>query len=180
MLKEKIYKNKLFDGMTIVEIDEFLESSIEKIQPQGEILFHQGDLGDSMYILEEGELEIYLEDLNPEDLDPLETNQLAILSPGSFVGEVCMLHEQTRTASVKATKDSKLIKLEHHFFRRQIEAGNRAAFLIAFNIASTLSQRLKEANNIISTLLTKIDTKNEKSTVHEIAMLRQKLMSESF
>jgi CRP-like cAMP-binding protein len=63
----------------------------------GEVIFHQGEPGDLMYVIEEGEVEIFhrAEPGAPEE-------RLAVLQHGDFFGEMAVLEGEPRTASARA------------------------------------------------------------------------------
>jgi MFS family permease len=78
------------------------ERSIERLArcadvvtvPAGEEVFHAGDRGDRFYVVESGEAEIIL-------ADDLRT----IVSPGGSFGEIALLRDVPRQATVRATTD---------------------------------------------------------------------------
>ena len=69
---------------------------------KGQTLFEIGAIGDGCYWLEEGVLKVTI--ASPQGAERI----LAILGPGSIVGELAMLDGLPRSATVQALKDSKL------------------------------------------------------------------------
>jgi NADH dehydrogenase len=61
----------------------------------GDIIFQQGDLGDSVYVIEEGECEVLRERKGEQEL-------LSTLSPGEYFGEMALLSDRTRNATIRA------------------------------------------------------------------------------
>jgi NADH:ubiquinone reductase (H+-translocating) len=61
----------------------------------GDIIFEQGDLGDSVYVIEEGECEVLCERKGAQQL-------LATLSSGECFGEMALLSDRTRSATIRA------------------------------------------------------------------------------
>src|SRR6201993_2600969 len=61
----------------------------------GDIIFQQGDLGDSVYVIEEGECEVLCERKAEQEI-------LATLSGGECFGEMALLSDKTRSATVRA------------------------------------------------------------------------------
>jgi NADH:ubiquinone reductase (H+-translocating) len=61
----------------------------------GDIIFEQGDLGDSVYIIEEGECEVLCERKGQQEL-------LATLNGGECFGEMALLSDRTRSATIRA------------------------------------------------------------------------------
>jgi predicted acylesterase/phospholipase RssA/CRP-like cAMP-binding protein len=71
--------------------------------PAGEWLFRKGDEGDSLYVVNTGRLEVVIEDPAPE--------VVRVLTGGSVVGELALLTREPRSASVRARRDSELLKV---------------------------------------------------------------------
>jgi NADH dehydrogenase len=61
----------------------------------GDIVFHEGDLGDSVYVIEKGECEVIKEE------DGV-ARTVATLQSGSYFGEMALLSDLTRNATVRA------------------------------------------------------------------------------
>jgi predicted acylesterase/phospholipase RssA len=68
----------------------------------GEFLFRQGDAGDGLYVLRSGRLEVVLE----PDGDVVRE-----LTHGAVVGELALLTREPRSASVRARRDSELLRV---------------------------------------------------------------------
>ncbi|MGH2978987.1 MAG: patatin-like phospholipase family protein [Solirubrobacterales bacterium] len=69
----------------------------------GEWLFRRGDEGDSLYVVHTGRLEVVIEEPAPE--------VARVLTAGSVVGELALLTREPRSASVRARRDSELLKV---------------------------------------------------------------------
>ncbi|MFA6457632.1 MAG: cyclic nucleotide-binding domain-containing protein, partial [Bacteroidota bacterium] len=72
----------------------------------GEVLFRKGEPGSSMYVIEEGEIEIVL----PVD-PPVNEVQLSIMREGEFFGELSLFADTPRTATARASVDTKLVEM---------------------------------------------------------------------
>ncbi len=70
-----------------------------KTLERGEILFDQGDDGDTAYLIEKGRLEVLV---NVEGRE----NQVAILEPGEIVGEMSIIDGSKRSATIRALEKS--------------------------------------------------------------------------
>lgn len=82
----------------------------------GEWLFHQGDVGDSLYLLVRGRLQVWHES---DKHGPLATPQLiGRITPGDSVGELALLTGTERSAGIRAVRDSSLIRMDRAAFDR--------------------------------------------------------------
>ncbi|MGE5187286.1 MAG: cyclic nucleotide-binding domain-containing protein [Acidobacteriota bacterium] len=85
-----------------------LESLVDKLHlvqlSPGEVLFHEGDPGDALYVIVEGEVSVQAE--GPPRVE------MARLGAGSFLGEVALMTDQPRSATIAATQDSELLRID--------------------------------------------------------------------
>ncbi len=140
MSKADLHNCMLFKGIDEKYVDEFLENCEEVELSQGAFLFHQNEIGDSMYIVEEGELQIILEH-NSTGSTSHEEQVIGVLKSGALFGELCVFGQLKRAASIRALVDCRLLKIEGEDFRIRIYSKDLDALLICYNIAKLLSQR---------------------------------------
>ena len=89
----------------------------------GDWLMRKGDAGDALYIVDAGRLEVVRGEqagVAPEDDDQLSV--LRVLGPGATVGELALVTGDVRSASVRASRDSSLLRLGFDDFRDLIES----------------------------------------------------------
>jgi len=80
----------------------------------GESIFEKGDEGRSMFLIQEGEVEVL------QEIDGID-RQIAVLERGDFFGEMAMLEAQPRSHSVRALADTKLVEVEASGFLHMLE-----------------------------------------------------------
>jgi EmrB/QacA subfamily drug resistance transporter len=84
--------------------------------PGGEWLFRQGDEGDALYVVQRGRMEVVAE-------SPGEPAQIVSdLGPGAVVGELALISGAPRNASLRARRDSVLLRLERTEFDELLDA----------------------------------------------------------
>ena len=88
---------------------EALEALVEQLHARArstpdEVLFHEGDPGDALYVIVEGEVAVQAE--GPPRVE------MARLGPGSFIGEVALMTDQPRSATVTAVADAELLRID--------------------------------------------------------------------
>lgn len=81
----------------------------------GEVVFRQGDLGDSLYIILEGEAEVIVE--NGQPVEAGTENIVATLSAGEYFGEMALLNDRTRSATIRCKQPMNLLALRQGDFR---------------------------------------------------------------
>ncbi len=111
--------------------------SVVEYEPN-EFIFRQGDPGDLMYLVQDGEVEV-LQDLGGYE------NQVAVLERGDFFGEMAVLEEEPRTHSVRALKTSKLIKIDRAGFQSMLTRNAE----IAVRMIRKLSLRLLSTEDML-------------------------------
>jgi len=100
---------------------------------RGEVVFHQGDPGETMYLVMSGQVEV----LAGADQAPL-----AALGPGSFVGELALLLGEPRSATLRVAADSWLWALR----RADLEALLAEHPVIGVELSRELGRRLVATN----------------------------------
>jgi predicted acylesterase/phospholipase RssA/CRP-like cAMP-binding protein len=104
--------------------------------PGGRTLIRQGDTDDCLYILVQGRLRAFVE--HP-GMEPAVVGEIA---RGESVGEMALLTGGRRTATVRAARDSQLLRLSKSSFDRLIERSPRAAIQLARLLVNRLTQTL--------------------------------------
>ena len=131
----------IFEGVDEKYIEEFLASGKLIDLKAGDYLFHQNDIGDTMYIIQSGKLQITVSEKNPTNNLP-SNKVLGNFESGVLIGELCVFGQVKRSASISALTDAKLLKFDGEDFRIRIYSKELDALLICYNIAKVLSQRL--------------------------------------
>ena len=99
----------------------------------GQIIFHMGEVGDTFYVIETGEVEVLAPDMGGQP-----SGVINRLKPGDFFGEIALLRAIPRTATIRATKPTRLLAISRHDF----ENGVQRYPSIAHTLAETSGLRL--------------------------------------
>ena len=101
----------LFAGLGHAELEQLAQLVDEIDVPAGHVLMRQGERGDQMFVVVSGEVEI--------DRDGRAINHQG---PGAAVGEMSLLSEGTRTATVRTIGPARLLVLAHREFHSLMDA----------------------------------------------------------
>jgi hypothetical protein len=130
---------KILAGMTDGQLDRFAQFvEVEKI-PQWSVIVKQGDPGDSMYFVLEGELRARISVLGQESI-------LATLGPGDFFGDISLFDRGPRSADVVANSDSLVVKITTAAFDKLATEAPEIATPFLRAVGRTLSARIRTDN----------------------------------
>jgi CRP-like cAMP-binding protein len=110
---------------------------------RGDVLFHEGDSGDELFIVLDGKVK-----LGRTSVDGRE-NLLAILGPGQMFGELSLFDPGPRSATVTAITDCSFASLSHEDLLKWLEARP----VVASGLLAQLAGRLRKANDVVSDLV---------------------------
>ena len=131
-----------FTQLVDAELDAVRALANEKNYPKNAVILTEGEMGDSLYMIQSGKVKVFIGDENGREII------LKILSPGAFFGEMSMIDKQPRSASVRTIESSSFLVLTHAAFERAIEQVPRIANLVM----RVLAERVREADRKIGTL----------------------------
>ena len=106
-----------------------------KVYKDGETIIKQGEKGNCMYVILEGQVEIIRE----KDAKAM---RLAVAGEGDFVGEMAIFESEVRSATVRALGDVRAITVDKENFIRRVNQDPS----IAFRLVKLLVQRIREMN----------------------------------
>lgn len=106
----------------------------------GQIVYLEQDSGDCLYIVEEGVVEV----LHGPGEGGSEVSVIATMERGEFFGEMSMLEKSTRSATVRACTEVKLLMLSTDDFYSFAKIFKNGFTVVIINIARILSQRLRQ------------------------------------
>ena len=110
---------------------------------RGDVLFHEGDSGDRLYIVLDGKIK-----LGRTSSDGRE-NLLAILGPGQMFGELSLFDPGPRSATVTAVTDASFASLSHEDLLKWLEGRPQ----VARGLLSQIASRLRKANDVNADLV---------------------------
>jgi CRP/FNR family cyclic AMP-dependent transcriptional regulator len=140
---EKIKRKvPIFSGMSSDRLMKTLAVAEYCSVKAGEVVFNELDIGDSFFVLMSGEVLV-------EKLRNRKTVTLARLNAGHCFGEMALVGNHVRSATVRVTRDVVAMR----FYRDLIDANPDSAHVIYRNIACILARRLGESSELLADLV---------------------------
>jgi CRP-like cAMP-binding protein len=109
------------------------ETGLQEL-PSCETLFKEGDPGNLMYVLMSGTADIIVHNQVVESIEP-----------GAIVGEMAMLDEGARSATVIAKSDCKLLPIDHKRFNFLIQQTPN----FAIHVMRVIATRLRRTDSLL-------------------------------
>lgn len=117
------------------------EGALGKMYQDGEVIIHQGDVGECMFVIQEGQVEV-LSEVDGREL------RLAVRKEGDFFGEMSIFERESRSATVRALGPARVLTVDKKNFLRRIAADPS----LAFRIVQTMSSRIRELSAEVARL----------------------------
>ncbi|KDO19838.1 hypothetical protein SPRG_14938 [Saprolegnia parasitica CBS 223.65] len=117
-IKRSVASNFMFNSLDVEQQRDVIGAMEEKVVRRGDIVINQGDEGDYFYVIDDGELDVF-------------TRATGLATPvfhyvrGNTFGELALMYNSPRAATVVATTDAVLWALDRDTFRRIIVTASK-------------------------------------------------------
>ena len=132
----------LFSRLGEASLDAVLRLTRRRKFRKDEVIFHEKEPGDSLFIILHGRVKVAIFGDDGKEVT------LSILSEGDFFGEMSLLDQEPRSATIVAEEDCELLSLQRDDFTRALEHDPG----MSGSLIQVLAARLRKANHQISTL----------------------------
>jgi CRP/FNR family transcriptional regulator len=113
-----------------------------KVYKNGEIIICEGEDGNCMFVIQEGEVEVLI------DGDEGKEIRLGIRGEGEFFGEMAIFDRDVRSATVRALGDARVLTVDKKNFMRRVHEDPS----LAFRLVETMSRRIRELGDEVARL----------------------------
>lgn len=131
--------------------DEELEKVAEVCKEQsfkfGQTIFKEGDPGNRLYIIAEGEVRI------SRQVPGTGEEALTVLKPGACFGEMAVFDRSERSTDAIANTDCRLITITRSDFEMLLDFNRDLAYKILWAVVRLLSERLRVTNENLRSFL---------------------------
>ena len=125
---------RAFPGITPEEVQELISHSQVHSYPTGTVLCRENEIENIFYMILEGEVEV------TKSINKSEARLLQTLGPGDFFGEMALIHNAPRAASVTTKTDLVALELDKEAFDKVLKRSSS----IALAMVHEISNRLRE------------------------------------
>jgi CRP/FNR family transcriptional regulator, cyclic AMP receptor protein len=132
----------LFQSLNEAQLDVLATGSLRRNYPRGRTIVAEGEPSQSLYILLSGRAKVQRSDSEGKEVI------LAVIGPGEFFGEMSLIDDAPRSASVITLESSDFMAINKDNFKAMLMQNND----IGMQIMRGLVRRLREADKKIETL----------------------------
>jgi signal transduction histidine kinase len=133
MSTDVLQRFELFAGLPSEDLEQLSASTEPVALEAGAVLIEEGAAGDAAYVVIDGEFEVVKKSGNQNIV-------IAVREGGEVFGEMALLDQAPRTATVRATRDSHVLKIRGDAFHEMLAHSPTAAM----TILQTVSKRLRQ------------------------------------
>ncbi len=128
----------LFQGVEPPELALIAQQMTEATYDPGQVVFREGDSGDRLYVILAGTMRVYVEREG-------KTITYTLMQAGECFGEMALIEDAPRSATVRAEKSSRCLTFTKQDFLALIARHPN----VALEIMKSLSQRLRHTNALL-------------------------------
>lgn len=143
---EQLARTSLCRALSREELHRLVEAGRFETWPVNSVIMEEGSSGPRLVILIEGDVAIYKRDDNEV------TQQIATAGAGAVLGEMSLLREQPRSATVRALSPLRLFAIDRRNFEEMARDGDPAALKVGLAIARVLAARVEALNQRVMAL----------------------------
>jgi CRP-like cAMP-binding protein len=113
------------------------DESLGKLYQDREIVFRQGEVGNCMFVIQSGQVEIFREEAGREVC-------LRLAGANEFFGEMALVDHATRSASVRAVGRAKILTVDKRTFLRRVHEDPSLAYRIMEGMSHEIRRLAEE------------------------------------
>ena len=139
-MRINLMKSPIFSELPMDILRQCIDAMEEKNIPAVTDVFKQGEIGDSFFFVEEGELECKMQFIkvtkegNRKKVEKFEPKLVKVYGPGDYFGELSLLYHNPRRGTIKAVTDAKLYSLNRNTYKKILRKANEDKIAKKINI----------------------------------------------
>ena len=168
-VKEVLASSPTFAGFDDAEIEEIAKAGQVSTVESGTNLIDEGDAGSAAYVVLGGTGDVY-----KKGPDTGKDHHLAKVEPGQILGEIGLLLEHSRSATISAGDGFTVFELSQEKFNALLDSNSSAARKLLTTIARGVARRSREVNERLVAFLEHPDEHVEKKTRVDLSGLKDR------
>jgi PPM family protein phosphatase len=160
---EVLRRIPLFQHMTYKELLAILGIARGRQFEKGQSIIKEGDQGDELYVLFRGKVDVLKGG-----------HRIAQLKAGGHFGEMGLVDQAPRSATVTATEDTSAISIDRDSLLKLMRRDSLLAVKLLWSFVQVLSERLRNTNEALTTLNTELDQIRTRATDPQLEPLAPK------
>ncbi len=133
-------KIPIFEDLEEEDLSRLEAALVRRRYSKGQVIFHKGDEGGSLYILQQGRVKVAIPSLQGEEMI------LTILSEGEILGELSLIDGKPRSATVEALEETEVLCLRREDFLQLLST----RFEAVLRVLQVLSRRLRDTDALLA------------------------------
>lgn len=132
----------LFSGLNEAELAQVSQHSVTRTYPRNTVIINEGDTAESLYVIVKGKVKVFLTD---------DTGKEVVINcqgPGEYFGEVALIDDAQRSASVMTLESSSFSVISKQSFRELLSRNPN----IALSLIRDLTQRVRVLTDNVKSL----------------------------
>lgn len=148
-----------------------MTGTAKKIFKKGDILIREGEQGDRAYVLETGSVEILV-------LRDSALIQIGTRGPGSIIGEMAMIDDKPRTATVRALEDCEIMEISREDFTHRVDCADPIVKMVMRVIITRYRDMMSRSQFVQLVPTTTAETTENNDELHKKAVSTIKIHNE--
>lgn len=133
---------ELFQGLSSEELETLSSSSSSRSFPKNTVVIHENDPADSLFIIETGKVKVYCSDKNGKEFI------MNTQAEGDYFGELALLDDSTRSASVRTVEKSSFCIIFKDNFNRVLDEHPNIARKMIRNLAARVRKLTADVKSL--------------------------------
>jgi CRP-like cAMP-binding protein len=154
---DMLAQSELFQDLTEDDLEKVREIAHERFFLENEVIFNEGDQGDSLFLIIEGTVRVERGEAGVESSAGT-TEVIAILHSGNIFGEMAIMDRDTRSATVAANEYVKALEIRREDLERLLASDKDLALKCYRNFIRVLCGRLRSTNESLGFARTLLDS----------------------
>ena len=133
---------EIFAGLSDRELEIIANSCVSRSYPKNTVIINEDDYADSLYVIESGRVKVYCSDKNGKEFI------MNTLGPGDYFGELALLDDATRSASVRTVEKSEFRVVMKDEFNQVLDDHPNIARQLIRNLAGRVRKLTADVKSL--------------------------------